>query len=195
MGQFSNADRRRQPSCRWDLFSVGYTDAAVPDLVGIWKANAPIDRLATLLYTAAAQPPLVSYKSIVFVSHSMGWTGDAKSAGGITPTSLPASVMYFSWNSQRGSQEKPAHSAFSKTASPGHGREFRVHQRSAEAVERPVRLISSLQVPDDRGDQDEFVPSDSSLDPFLAAQRSVVPEIIFRSSNLLPATIWDSRSW
>ena len=30
----------------WDLFSVGYTTRLVPDLVGIWKANAPIDRLA-----------------------------------------------------------------------------------------------------------------------------------------------------
>ena len=56
----------------WDIFSVGYATKLVPDIVGIWKANAPIDPLAGMFYTAAMYDQLGAYKSLVIISHSMG---------------------------------------------------------------------------------------------------------------------------
>ncbi len=51
---------------------MGYATKLVPDIVGIWKANAPIDRLAGMFYTAAMYDQLGAYKSLVIISHSMG---------------------------------------------------------------------------------------------------------------------------
>src|SRR3954447_2484409 len=33
----------------WDIFSIGYDTRFTPVIVGIWSANAPLDRLAFLL--------------------------------------------------------------------------------------------------------------------------------------------------
>src|SRR5436190_10988178 len=71
-GQFPDFLKDERGLSDWDMFSVGYTTRLVPDIVGIWKANAPIDRLAELLYTLTSYEPISKYKSLVFVSHSMG---------------------------------------------------------------------------------------------------------------------------
>src|SRR5512138_2648077 len=56
----------------WDLYSLGYTTRLVPDLVGIWSADAPLSNLALLLSTTCANSALSRYKSLCLVAHSMG---------------------------------------------------------------------------------------------------------------------------
>src|ERR1700693_5524627 len=66
---FIDADSRLND---WDILSIGYTTRLVPDIVGIWSADAPLDRLALLLSTIASTPPLSDYRSLAIVAHSMG---------------------------------------------------------------------------------------------------------------------------
>lgn len=55
----------------WDVVSLGYSTRLAPDLSGVWSADAPIDRLATLLRTTInfGLPP---YKTLAVLAHSMG---------------------------------------------------------------------------------------------------------------------------
>lgn len=57
----------------WDFFGFGYSTRLLPDIVGLWSADAePVD-LARLLYTTIMQhAELARYKSISLIAHSMG---------------------------------------------------------------------------------------------------------------------------
>src|SRR5215831_8720680 len=67
--EFVSGDQR---FADWDVFSVGYTTRLVPDIVGIWSADAPLDRLSLQLANTASVVPLSSYKTLAFTAHSMG---------------------------------------------------------------------------------------------------------------------------
>jgi len=56
----------------WDIFTLGYATTMLPDVVGIWSADPELPILATMLWTELQSPPLVSYKSLALVAHSMG---------------------------------------------------------------------------------------------------------------------------
>ena len=55
----------------WDIVSLGYSSALIPDLVGIWNADAPIDKLATLLRSTVSFG-LQKYQTLAVLAHSMG---------------------------------------------------------------------------------------------------------------------------
>jgi hypothetical protein len=42
----------------WTYSELLYTTRLVPDIVGLWSADAPLDRLAELLFTATKYTPL-----------------------------------------------------------------------------------------------------------------------------------------
>lgn len=56
----------------WDIFTVGYATTLLPDVVGIWSADPDLPILATLLCTQLKIPPLLPYRSIALIAHSMG---------------------------------------------------------------------------------------------------------------------------
>lgn len=56
----------------WDLYTFGYSTSFLPDIRGIWSADASLNVLATLLKTEAETSPLKNYKDIVLIAHSMG---------------------------------------------------------------------------------------------------------------------------
>ena len=70
-GEFPEFLLKHAPLNDWDMVSLGYSSKLAPDFSGVWSADAPIDRLATLLRTTVnvALPP---YKAISFLAHSMG---------------------------------------------------------------------------------------------------------------------------
>jgi pimeloyl-ACP methyl ester carboxylesterase len=56
----------------WDLFSVGYSTNLRIDLAGIWSADPDLDMVATLLDTTTSVTPLDHYGALSIIAHSMG---------------------------------------------------------------------------------------------------------------------------
>ena len=56
----------------WDIYSLGYASKLRLDLVGIWEADPPIDKIALKLFTSLTSPPFDRYSSLALVAHSMG---------------------------------------------------------------------------------------------------------------------------
>ena len=107
----------------WDIFSVGYATKLVPDIVGIWKANAPIDRLAGMFYTAAMYDQLGAYKSLVIISHSMGGLVTQRALVDHDDLAVRVSHVFLLWNTERRPEEGGPF-RISKAANAGYGREF-----------------------------------------------------------------------
>lgn len=144
------------------------------DLVGLWSADPPLISLADLLRTAAANSPLDRYRSLAFVAHSMG--------GLIVQRALVDDERFM---------ERVSHVFLFGTPSAGLvkaslfsrlKRQFRdMGENSTFIIDLrnrwshqfgampPFRFLSIA------GDQDEFVPRTSSIDPFPRTQRAVIP--------------------
>ena len=56
----------------WDIYTLGYATTLCPDFVGGWSADSDLPNLATLLTTYADTEPLIRYRSLALVAHSMG---------------------------------------------------------------------------------------------------------------------------
>jgi pimeloyl-ACP methyl ester carboxylesterase len=56
----------------WDIFAIGYATTLLPDVVGIWSADPDLPILATLLRTQLSIPPLQTFRSLTLIAHSMG---------------------------------------------------------------------------------------------------------------------------
>jgi pimeloyl-ACP methyl ester carboxylesterase len=56
----------------WDILSLGYSTSLLPDIRGIWSADPDLPILAIHLKTRLEMPPLVRYRSLAIVAHSMG---------------------------------------------------------------------------------------------------------------------------
>src|SRR4051812_14253675 len=54
----------------WDIASLRYQTSFLPDLAGIWRANAPIDKISEMLRTACTGGELADYPNLAFVAHS-----------------------------------------------------------------------------------------------------------------------------
>ena len=65
------ADEPRLPA--WDFWTVTYGSKAwIPDVSGIWTADADLSILAERLATHLQSGTLAGYKSVVLIAHSMG---------------------------------------------------------------------------------------------------------------------------
>jgi MinD-like ATPase involved in chromosome partitioning or flagellar assembly/pimeloyl-ACP methyl ester carboxylesterase len=158
----------------WDIFTVGYATSLQLDLVGIWRADAPISRLSLMFSTACAAEPLRRYKSLSIIAHSMGGLilqrallDDPTLAGRTshvflfgTPSAGLAKAGPFSFL-KRQARDLGDRSEFIREVRQGWSTKFGEHP--------PFRFCTVA------GDQDEFVPPNSSLDPFPMPQRAVVP--------------------
>jgi pimeloyl-ACP methyl ester carboxylesterase len=158
----------------WDVLSIGYSTRLVPDLVGVWRADAPLERLSLLLHTAAEYAGLARYKSLVLVAHSMG--GLITQRALVDHPEFAARVSHvFLFGTPSGGLSKSGPFAFLK-------RQFRDMSESGEFIVDLRRRWNERFGPSSpfrfwaiAGDQDEFVPSVSSLKPFALPQQFVVP--------------------
>jgi pimeloyl-ACP methyl ester carboxylesterase len=158
----------------WDIFSIGYTTRLVPDIVGIWSADAPLDRLALLLSTIASTPPLSDYRSLAIVAHSMGGLILQRALLDSPELSTRTSHVLL-YGTPSGGLAKAGPFSFIKrqVRDMAEKSDFVTTLRSRwNASFEPVPTFRFTTV---AGDQDEFVPSVSSLDPFPAPSRAVVP--------------------
>lgn len=156
----------------WDIYSFGYDTRLLPDIVGVWSADAPIGTLANLLETASGIPPMDRYRTMAILAHSMGGLVvqralvDDRLADRIshvvvfgTPSAglVKASLFSF-WKRQL--RDMAANSEFIRDL-----RE-KWNDRFGKGMPFAFRTLA--------GENDEFVPRTSSLDPFPQSTREVI---------------------
>lgn len=188
----------------WDIFSYGYaTSIGRFETPGLWAADPNIERLALGLRTAAALPPLNQYRSLAFIAHSMGGLVVQEALAEETPAVISEQLAYrvshiILFGSPSGGLRKAlfgffkpqikdmgtGRSSFYQRARPKWDALFKTKPEDPQG-QHPFKFLVVA------GDQDEFVPATSSLHPFHARYRRVIPgdhlSIVKPSSNTSPS--------
>ena len=159
---------------RWDIYTLGYATTFRPDFLRIWSADPDLTILSDMLTTQAKSDPLGRYESLALVAHSMG--GLVVQRALIDDWALAdrtENVVLFG-----------TPSAGLRKASP-----LQFWKRQLKNMARDSDFITSLRNGWDyrfgpkppfyltvvAGDQDQFVPPESSLGPFPREFHHVVP--------------------
>jgi pimeloyl-ACP methyl ester carboxylesterase len=157
----------------WDGWTLTYGTSWMPDICGIWTADADLPILAARLATDLTKGALARYKALVLVAHSMGGLIVQKA---LVDTDLIArrtsSVILFGTPS--GGLVKARTIAFWKRQLDGMAKDGTfINQLRADWTKRfaPKPPFSFLAV---AGERDQFVPPESSLDPFPKTECAVV---------------------
>jgi len=173
-GDFPRLITEEPQLAHWDVFSIGYATNLWIDIAGLWKASPPIDRLALLLDTVCKNAPLDRYDAIALVAHSMG--GLVVQRALVDSEDLRRRVAYLTLFGS------PSNGLVKANLIKLWKRQIRdmaagspfildLRRRWAQDVgDKPT--FSFLTV---AGDQDELVPSTSSLEPFPERYRGIIP--------------------
>jgi hypothetical protein len=157
----------------WDVYSLGYTTTTFLDLAGLWKADPSIVTLSDGLRTTLGLPDFKRYRAIALIAHSMG--------GLVVQRSLVDDPSIVS---------RTTHVLLFGTPNAGLAKAnfFRFWKRSLDDMAEGGSFVRGLrerwegqfgskppfQLWAVAGDQDEFVPPRSSIEPFPFAVRHVV---------------------
>ena len=149
----------------WDIYTLGYATSLRPDFLGAWSADADLPILATSLTTQTGIFPLNRYRQLAVVAHSMG--------GLVVQRALlddhvladrTAKVVLFGTPSA--GLRKASWLTFWKRQlkNMAEGSEFITKlRRDWDARFGPEPGFDLMVV---AGEQDQFVPPESSLSPF-----------------------------
>ena len=157
----------------WDVYSLGYKTDLRIDIPGVWKAKPDLEKLALQLRTSAGLGVLKKYRVLSFVAHSMG--GLVVQRALLDDPDLVARTRHVVlFGTPSGGLKKAGllgrlnRQVGGMSARGPFIRELRSGwlERFGEAP--PFAFLAAA------GDQDEFVPSSSSLGPFPDAQQAVV---------------------
>ena len=157
----------------WDIFLVGYTTNMMMDVAGLWAASPPIDRLARFLHTVTSSPPLDRYKSLALVAHSMGGLIIQRSLVDFEDLRRRVNHVVF-YGTPSGGLKKAGLAAkwkrqirdMAKDSSFISDLRQRWQQVLTDNPPFALRVVA--------GDQDELVPTWSSLEPFPESSQSIV---------------------
>ena len=157
----------------WDIYTLGYATTFRPDILGVWSADPDLPILATMLTTQASIDPLRRYRTLALVAHSMGGL-----------------VVQRALVDDPGLAERTEKVVLFGTPSAGLRKAFwvRLWKRQLKNMAIGSEFITSLRRdwearfgPDPgfdlkvvAGEQDRFVPPNSSLGPFPRQFRCVV---------------------
>ncbi|MEM7582722.1 MAG: alpha/beta fold hydrolase [Acidobacteriota bacterium] len=158
----------------WDIFSVGYATNMMLDFAGLWSASPPIDKLARFFHTVTSSEPLLRYKNLAIVAHSMG--GLVTQRALLDFPELRARVgQYICFGTPSAGLKKavPLVKLKRQIRDMAKGSAFITDLR--KRWDREIGDKPSFELRFVAGDQDEFVPSWSSLEPFPERFRYVVP--------------------
>jgi pimeloyl-ACP methyl ester carboxylesterase len=172
-GQFA-AFLMNEPRLRgWDIFSLGYPTSLTPNLIYLWSAMPSIGTLADLMRTHLTDGTLRSYRRVAILAHSMGGLV-AQRALLDDPKVLNRTSHLFLFGTPSDGLRK---------ASP-----FKFWNRQVRDLGRDSEFIADLRIRRPAvfhaprfefvtlaGDVDDFVPRESSLDPFDRRFHRVVP--------------------
>jgi pimeloyl-ACP methyl ester carboxylesterase len=157
----------------WDIFSVGYATTLLPDVVGIWSADPDLPILATLLRTQLGIRPLEAFQSLTLIAHSMGGLIVQKTL--VDDPSLAARVRHvILFGTPSAGLRKASWIRFwkrqLKNMAEGSGfiTELRADWNRIYGTQSPFSLVTVA------GASDQFVPPESSLEPFDRQVQKVV---------------------
>jgi pimeloyl-ACP methyl ester carboxylesterase len=157
----------------WDIFSLGYSTSMLPDIRGVWSADPDLPIVALHLITRLELAPLAPYRSLALVAHSMGGLVVQRALLD-SPDLVPRVKHVIFFGTPSGGLVKAGFFAFLKpqlrnmatngTFVTGLRREWT--ERFDDSP--PFQLLAVA------GDRDQFVPPQSSLNPFPPRFRRVV---------------------
>jgi hypothetical protein len=157
----------------WDCWTITYTTSWLPDICGIWGADADLSILAERLATDLQRGTLARYKSLVLMAHSMGGLILQKALIDCNPIAARTSAVILFGTPSNG-LVKARTIKFWKRQLDGmaRGGSF-ITQLRADWTNRfeSKAPFSFLAV---GGERDQFVPPESSLGPFPKDQRAVI---------------------
>src|SRR5215469_1906971 len=157
----------------WDVLSLGYHTGLSLDIVGIWRADPGLASLAELLVTRAGLEPLKRYAGLAVIAHSMG--GLVVQRAIVDDSALRSRVGYvLLFGTPSAGLKKASFFKFWKPqlkdmADDGDFIKDLRTRWTREIVDRPTFKLYAT-----AGDEDQFVPPESSVLPFDADQRRVV---------------------
>jgi len=172
-GKFPELLKEEKRLSSWDIFSLGYHTGLSLDIVGIWRADPELAILAKLLATSTGIEPLDRYASLALIAHSMGGLvvqraildhkalRDRVSQAllfGTPSAGLKKASLFKFWKPQL--RDMANDSDFIK--------DLRARWAQQVVTHPTFRLYATA------GDEDQFVPPESSIFPFLPDQRRVV---------------------
>jgi predicted negative regulator of RcsB-dependent stress response len=173
-GEFPTALDSDKRLLGWDIFSIGYNMPLALDLVGLWTGGASIDQLAKLLDATCSTGPLDRYKAIAFLAHSTG--GLVLQRALLDSQALVRRTSHvFLFGTPSAGLTKAGPFSFLKrqsrdlTSGGLFIADLRKRWDTHFSQSTPFRFCTVA------GDRDEFVPPNSSLEPFPWYQRAVVP--------------------
>ena len=158
----------------WNIYTLGYATTLCPDFVGGWSADSDLPNLATMLTTQTRIHPLGRYRSLVLVAHSMGGLVVQRALVDDPKLADRASKVVLFGTPSAGLR-KASRLTFWKRQlrNMAIGSEFITALRKEWAARFEPKPSFELWIV--AGEQDQFVPSQSSLGPFPRRFRHVVP--------------------
>jgi pimeloyl-ACP methyl ester carboxylesterase len=172
-GEFPGLLLQQSALDSWDAVSLGYSSKLAPDLSGTWSADAPIDKLATLLRTTV-NFGLTTYKTLAIVAHSMGGLVLQRALVGDSNFTARVSHVFLFGTPSNGLKTASLIGFFKRQLRDmSQGSPFVTDLRSKWQQTFGAGLPFTFWTV--AGERDEFVPSTSSLDVFPQSRRAVVP--------------------
>ena len=158
----------------WDIYTLGYATTFLPDLIGVWSADPDLPILATMLTTQAGIDPLRRYGSFALVAHSMGGLVVQRALVD-DPELAVRTKMVVLFGTPSAGLRKASWLALWKRQlrNMASGSEFITTLRQDWAAR--FEPDSGFELRTVAGEQDQFVPPQSSLGPFPRQFHHVVP--------------------
>jgi pimeloyl-ACP methyl ester carboxylesterase len=157
----------------WDAWTLTYGTSWMPDICGIWTADADLPILAARLATDLTQGTLAHYKALVLVAHSMGGLVVQKALVDNNAVAVRTSSVVLFGTPSNG-LAKALTIKFWKRQLDGMARggpfvsQLRADWTKQFASRPPFSFLAVA------GERDQFVPPESSLGPFTKGQCAVV---------------------
>jgi pimeloyl-ACP methyl ester carboxylesterase len=157
----------------WDIFSLGYSTSLFPNFRYLWSAQPSIATLADLFRTHLGYGTLSGYRRIAVLAHSMGGLLVQRAILD-EPKILNRTSHLFLFGTPSDGLRKAAPFKFWNRQVQDLGRDSKFMQdlrtRRGTVFANPVFEFATI-----AGDTDDFVPRESSLDPFDKRFHRVVP--------------------
>lgn len=172
-GSFPDFLIQRTELSGWDVVSLGYSTALIPDLVGIWSADAPIDKLATLFRTTVSFG-LQKHQTLAILAHSMG--GLVVQRALVDDPDFTQKISHlFLFGTPSNGLKKTSLVTFLKRQlrDMKYGSAFVTDLRARWQTKFTSGFPFTFWTV--AGERDEFVPATSSLEVFPEDRRAVIP--------------------
>lgn len=156
----------------WDVYGVGYPTGLRVDILGLWKADPDLAMLAREFQTVMRLAPFHQYQALAVVAHSMGGLVAQQALLDADLAQRVSHVFLFGTPSDGLVKARFGGLLKQQARDMAKGSEFLKRLRAGWAELYAARMPFKMRVV--AGDQDQFVPYESSLSPFPESITDVV---------------------